>query len=176
MFLTDMGRDKRVSRLVVCPSEAFDNFPPGLPGKVASLASRTTGTVWLAMRQLQIEWLRRQRLIFGLMSKRPVPQQIVDDWVEAGLSNKAIRRDLVKYCRTRFDDDDLIRATDRLAEFDKPALVLWTDNSVMPAEHGRRLAELLPQGHLQIIDDAYVLVMLDQPERTARAIGDFLRR
>lgn len=176
LFLTDMGRDKRVSRLVVCPSEAFDNFPPGLPGKVASLASRTTGTVWLAMRQLQIEWLRRQRLIFGLMSKRPVPQQIVDNWVEAGLSNKAIRRDLVKYCRTRFDDDDLIRATDRLAEFDKPALVLWTDNSVMPAEHGRRLAELLPQGHLQIIDDAYVLVMLDQPERTARAIGDFLRR
>src|SRR5262245_62053233 len=29
LFLTDMGRDQRVSRLVVCPSEAFENFPPG---------------------------------------------------------------------------------------------------------------------------------------------------
>src|SRR3954471_11877332 len=38
LFLTDVGRDKRVARLVMCPSEAFDNFPPGFPGKIASLA------------------------------------------------------------------------------------------------------------------------------------------
>lgn len=174
LFLTDVGRDKRVSRLVICPSEAFDNFPPGLPGKVAWLASRTTGTAWLAMRQLKIGWLRRQRLMFGMMAKKPVPQEIFDKWVAAGLDDTAVRRDLVKYCRTRFDADDLIRATHRLTEFDRPALVLWSDNPVMPAEHGRRLSELLPQGRLQIVDDAYVLVMLDQPERTAQAIGDFL--
>jgi pimeloyl-ACP methyl ester carboxylesterase len=44
----------------------------------------------------------------------------------------------------------------------------------LPAEHGEQLAELLPQGRLREIDDAYVLVMLDQPERTAEAIGAFL--
>ena len=33
---------------------------------------------------------------------------------------------------------------------------------------------LLPEGRLQQIDDAYVLVMLDKPEQTARAIGEFL--
>jgi pimeloyl-ACP methyl ester carboxylesterase len=174
LFLTDIGRDKRVSRLVVCPSEAFDNFPPGFPGKVAWLASRTTGTVWLALRQLKIGWLRRQWLMFGMMAKKPVPQHIFDNWAAAALASKPIRRDLVKYCRTRFDGADLIRATNTLAEFDRPALVLWSDNPVMPSEHGRRLAELLPQGRLQTIDDAYVLTMLDQPERTARAIGDFL--
>ena len=112
--------------------------------------------------------------MFGMMSKKPVPQNIFDKWVAAGLADKAVRRDLVRYCRTRFDADDLIRATNRLTEFDRPALVLWSDNPVMPADHGRRLAELLPQGRLQIIDDAYVLVMLDQPERTAQAIGVFL--
>ena len=78
LFLTDIGRDKRVARLVICPSEAFDNFPPGFPGKVAWLASRTTGTVSLAMRQLKIGWLRRQWFMFGQMAKMPVPQNIVD--------------------------------------------------------------------------------------------------
>ncbi|OAN37252.1 alpha/beta fold hydrolase [Mycolicibacterium iranicum] len=174
IFLTDMNRDQRVSRLVICPSEAFDNFPPGLPGKVAWLASRTPGTVWLAMRQLKIGWLRRQRLMFGMMAKKPVPQEIIDRWVDAALSDKAVRRDLVKYCRTKFRGDDLVKSTERLADFDRPALVLWTDNPVMPADHGRRLAELLPRGRLQTIDDAYVLVMLDQPVQTAQAIGQFL--
>lgn len=174
LFLTDIGRDKRVGRLVICPSEAFDNFPPGFPGKVAWLASRTTGTVSLAMRQLKIGWLRRQWFMFG-QAKKPVPQDIVDAWMVAGLGDRRIRQDLVKYCRTKFDDADLIRATNRLADFSGPALVLWSRNPVMPAEHGERLADVLPQGELRHVDDAYVLVMLDQPEQTAKEIGAFLK-
>jgi pimeloyl-ACP methyl ester carboxylesterase len=46
---------------------------------------------------------------------------------------------------------------------------------VTPADHGDRLAALLPKGQLRYVDDAYVLVMLDQPERTALAIGEFLQ-
>jgi pimeloyl-ACP methyl ester carboxylesterase len=174
LFLTDIGRDKRVARLVICPSEAFDNFPPGFPGKVAWLASRTTWTVAMAMRQLKIGWLRRQWLMFGQMAKKPVPQDIVEAWMAAGLADKRIRRDLVKYCRTKFDGPDLARATNRLTEFEGPALVLWSRNPVMPADHGGRLAELLPNGQLRYVDDAYVLVMLDQPEQTAAHIGAFL--
>jgi pimeloyl-ACP methyl ester carboxylesterase len=173
LFLTDIGRDKRVARLVICPSEAFDNFPPGFPGKVAWLASRNTLTVSLAMRQLKIGWLRRQWLMFGQMAKKPVPQDIVDAWLAAGLADRRIRQDLVKYCRTRFDTADLIRATNRLADFDGDVLVLWSRNPVMPDDHATRLAELTG-GTLRYVDDANVLVMLDQPEQTARAIGAFL--
>ena len=173
LFLTDIGRDKRVGRLVICPSEAFDNFPPGFPGKVAWLASRTTSTVSLAMRQLKIGWLRRQWLMFGQMAKKPVPQDIVDAWLAAGLADRRVRRDLVKYCRTKFDDAELIRATNRLTDFDGPTLVLWSRNPVMPADHASRLAELTG-ATLRYVDDAYVLVMLDQPERTAEEIGAFL--
>ena len=83
-------------------------------------------------------------------------------------------RDLVSYCRTRFDGAELIRATNRLVEFTGPALVLWSANPVMPASHGEQLAALLPKGELRHVEDAYVLVKLDQPERTAREIGSFL--
>jgi pimeloyl-ACP methyl ester carboxylesterase len=173
LFLTDAGRDKRVARLVICPSEAFDNFPPGFPGKMAWLASRNTSTVSLAMRQLKIGWLRRQWLMFGQMAKKPVPQDIVDEWTAAGLADKRIRHDLVKYCRTKFDKADLIRATNRLADFDGEVLVLWSRNPVMPDDHATRLADLTG-GALRYVDDANVLVMLDQPEQTAREIGAFL--
>ena len=175
LFLTDVGRDKRVARLVICPSEAFDNFPPGFPGKVAWLASRNTLTVSLAMRQLKIGWLRRQWLMFGQMAKKPVPQDIVDEWMTAGLADRRIRQDLVKYCRTKFDKADLIRATNRLADFDGGVLVLWSRNPVMPDDHATHLADLTG-GTLRYIDDANVLVMLDQPEQTALEIGAFLTR
>ena len=174
LFRTDIGRDKRVARLAICPSEAFDNFPPGFPGKVAWLASRNTLTVSLAMRQLKVGWLRRQWLMFGQMAKKPVAQAIVDEWVAAGLTDRGIRRDLVKYCRTKFVGSELTRATESLKDFTGPALVLWSRNPVMPAEHGERLAALLPHGELRHVDDAYVLIMLDQPAQTAVELGRFL--
>ena len=173
LFLTDIGRDKRVSRLVICPSEAFENFPPGLPGKITWLASRTTGTVALAMRQLRIGWLRKRWFMLGLMAKKPIPQRIIDDWMAAGLADRRIRRDLLKYCRTKFSKADLVRATNRLAEFDGDVLVLWSHNPVMPERHAIALAELTG-AQLTYVDDARVLIMLDQPQATADAMGAFL--
>jgi pimeloyl-ACP methyl ester carboxylesterase len=173
LFLTDVGRDKRIARLVICPSEAFDNFPPGFPGKVAWLASRNPLTVSLAMRQLKIGWLRTQWLMFGQMAKKPVPQDIVEAWMAAGLADRRIRQDLVKYCRTKFDKAELIRATNRLADFDGDVLVLWSHNPVMPDDHATRLVDLTG-GTLRYVDDANVLIMLDQPEQTAAELGKFL--
>ncbi len=60
LFLTDHGLDQRVARLVICPCEAFGNFPPGFPGKIVWLATRTTGTIKLAFQQMRIDWLRRR--------------------------------------------------------------------------------------------------------------------
>lgn len=173
LFLTDLGRDQRVARLVICPSEAFDNFPPGFPGKVTWLATRTTGTAGLAMRQLRIRWLRDRFFMFGMMAARSIPQDVVTAWTAPGLADVRIRRDLLKYARTRFDDGDLVRATRRLTDFRGDVLVLWSRNRVMPVAHAEALADLTG-GTLRYVDDAKVLIMLDQPEQTAREIGAFL--
>lgn len=175
LLLTDVGRDKRVARLVICPSEAFDNFPPGFPGKVTWVGTRTTGTVKMAMQQLRVGWLRRRFFLFGMMAAKPIPQDIVEAWTDPGLADVRIRRDLLKYARTKIDKPDLVRATNRLAEFSGDVLVLWSHNRVMPIAHAEALAELTG-GTLHYVDDAKVLIMLDQPEETARAIGEFLKR
>jgi pimeloyl-ACP methyl ester carboxylesterase len=175
LFLTARGRDERVARQVILPCEAFENFPPGLPGKMVALAVRLPGGLQFAARQLRIGWLRRLPPLFGQMARRPLPDQLVRDWTEPLLADPLIRRDLTAYCRTRFDKSQLIQDTEALRRFTGDALVLWSpENRVMPPEHGRRLAELLPAGRYAEIPGAYVLSMLDEPEAVAREIGSFL--
>ncbi|AZG45585.1 alpha/beta fold hydrolase [Gordonia insulae] len=177
LFLTAIGRDDRVSAMVVLPCEAFENFPPGLPGRMATLATKLPGGITLAARQLRIGWLRRTPLLFGWMVRRPIPDDVVQRWTDPSLTNPGVRRDLEKYAATRHDHAALIRDTEALAGFRGDALVLWSpENRVMPPEHGRRLAELIPNARYAEVHDAYVLSMLDQPAEVAREIGAFLTR
>lgn len=159
---------------MICPCEAYENFPPGLPGKVTWLATRTTGTVALAMMQMRIRALRDRFFMFGMMAKKSIPQDVIEAWTAPGIDDEKIRRDLLKYSRTKFVKADLVRATNQLAHFAGDVLVLWSRNRVMPPAHAEALAELTG-GTMRLIHDAYVLVMLDQPEATAAAIGAFLR-
>jgi pimeloyl-ACP methyl ester carboxylesterase len=60
------------------------------------------------------------------------------------------------------------------AAFDRPALIVWaSEDRVMPPEHGRRLAELFPQGRLIEVPDSYTLIPLDKPMELAKVIRDF---
>lgn len=176
LFLTAIGRDERVGAMVVLPCEAFENFPPGLPGKMATLASKMPGGIALAARQLRIRWLRQTPLLFGWMTREPIADDVVRRWTDAVLTDPGVRRDLEKYAATRHDDDALVRDTEALRDFRGDSLVLWSPhNRVMPPDHGRRLAELLPNARYAEIEDAAVLSMLDQPVEVAREIGGFLR-
>ncbi|MBO0776427.1 MAG: hypothetical protein J2P34_08935 [Actinobacteria bacterium] len=70
---------------------------------------------------------------------------LVRGWTEPALRNAGIRRDLTAYTRTRFDRDTLIRDTEALRGFTGDALALRSpDHTMMPPEHGRRLAALYP--------------------------------
>lgn len=175
LFLTAYGLDERVGRLIVLPCEAFENFPPGLPGKIAALAARIPGGIVLALRQLRIGWLRGLPLLMGHMARTPLPNDLVRGWTEPGLREKGIRRDLRKYATQHLVKADLIANTEALRHFSGDALVLWSSaGKVMPRDHGKQLAELLPNGRLVEIDDAYVLSMLDQPAVVAKELTAFL--
>lgn len=175
LFLTAYGLDDRVGRLVIFPCEAFDNFPPGLPGRMAALAARLPGGLMLAAAQLRVGWLRRSPLLMGQMAKRPLPDELIRAWTEPVLTNPAVRRDLRAYAGQRFDSASLVRDTEALSNFTGEALVLWSpENVVMPPAHGAQLAQVLPDGRLVEIPDAYVLSMLDNPEAVAKALEAFL--
>ena len=167
-------RPERVARLVLVSCEAFDNYPPGLPGKAVALAARLPGGLYALAQPMRLRFLRRLPLALGWMAKRPIPHEVTDAWLRPLLTQPEIRRDLTKYLRA-VDKRDMLEATEQLRTFDRPALIVWAaEDRVMPPEHGRRLAKLLPNARLIEIPDSYTLIPEDQPAELARALRDFL--
>ncbi|HBE29006.1 MAG TPA: alpha/beta hydrolase [Ktedonobacter sp.] len=166
---------ERLARLVITSCEAFENIPPGLPGHTVAFAAMFPGGLNALAQPLRLRALRRLPLAFGWMAKRPIPREITDAWLRPLLSQREIRRDLLKYLR-HYNKGDLLAAAERLRSFDRPALVIWAaEDRVMPPAHGRRLAALLPHGQLIEIADSYTLIPEDQPGELARAIRQFIR-
>jgi pimeloyl-ACP methyl ester carboxylesterase len=165
---------ERLARLVLISCEAFDNYPPGLPGKMIVIACKVPGGIPLMIRTLGLKPLRRLPVGIGALTKRPVPDEIVDGWLRPLRTNKAIRRDFRRY-GTDIRRNELLEAAEGLRKFDKPALVVWaTEDLMMPREHGRRLAELLPRGRLLEIEDSRTLIAEDQPGQLASALREFI--
>ncbi|MGK5533660.1 alpha/beta fold hydrolase [Streptomyces sp. URMC 129] len=175
--LVAQGRDQRVGRLVITSCEAFDNYPPGLPGSNLHTAARLPGGLAGAFGLLKLAPMRRLPMTWGRMTKRPVPHHVMDDWFRPLWTSKEIRRDLRKYVLSVPPKAELLAWTEALRGFDRPALVAWAaEDKVMPPDHGRRLAELLPHGELVEIEDSYTLIPEDQPGRLAGHIREFLRK
>ncbi|MFC1432081.1 alpha/beta fold hydrolase [Streptacidiphilus sp. N1-3] len=164
----------RVGRIVLASCEAFDNFPPGLTGRTLVLSGKLPPRLFgLFMQQMRLRAMRRLPIAFGWLTKRG--DAATARWLRPVLKQPEIRRDAVRLLRAAAADPDLlIAAAERLTGFKQPALVVWAaGDRVMPPEHGRRLAALLPQGRLVEIDDSYTLLPLDQPAGLARAIREF---
>lgn len=84
------------------------------------------------------------------------------------------RADLERYLRA-VEPNELLAAAEGLALFERPVLVAWgAEDRLMPAEHGTRLAQLLPEGRLVSIADSGTLIPLDNPIAFADAIRKFV--
>jgi pimeloyl-ACP methyl ester carboxylesterase len=165
----------RIGRAVLVSCDAFDNFPPGLTGRTLVRSGRLSPAMFgLFMQQMRLRMVRRLPLAFGWLTQRG--DAATRRWVTPVLTQPEIRRDAVRMLRAAGADPDvLLGAAERLAGFTRPALVVWArDDRVMPPEHGRRLAELLPQGRLVEVEDSYTLIPLDQPAALARLIREFV--
>jgi pimeloyl-ACP methyl ester carboxylesterase len=166
----------RVGRVVLVSCDAFDNFPPGLTGKALVLIGKLPpGMFGLFMQQMRLRLVRRLPIAFGWLTKRG--DTATARWMKQVMRKPEIRRNTVRMLRAvAANSRTLAKAAEFLPGFRHPALVIWArEDRVMPPEHGRRLAELLPQARLIEVDDSYTLIPLDQPARLAQLIREFTR-
>ncbi|HEV2240204.1 MAG TPA: alpha/beta hydrolase [Streptosporangiaceae bacterium] len=165
---------ERVGRVVLASCDAFDNFPPGLTGKTLVLTGRLSPAMFgLFMHQMRLKLMRRLPIAFGWLTKRG--DAATARWMRPVMQQSGIRRDAVRMLRSVAADPGLLlEAAESLPSFTRPALVIWASGDrVMPPEHGRRLAGLLPLGRLAEVEDSYTLIPLDQPARLAQLIREF---
>lgn len=173
-FLVTEGRADRVGRLVMVACEAFDNFPPKPARPLARLA-RIPGGAWLLMQLFRLRFFRHNEKAYGGLTRHGVPDEVLDDWFAPATASREIRRDLAKHATSTPRRKVLLEWSQRLADFDRPALVVWAaDDVMMPPEHGPKLTELLPNARLVEIADSATLIPEDQPDELARVLSTFL--
>jgi pimeloyl-ACP methyl ester carboxylesterase len=73
-LLVAEGWDGRVGRLILASCETDDNYPPGLPGRVAALAAAVPGGLAAALKPLRLRVLRRLPMTFRPTIKAPDPR------------------------------------------------------------------------------------------------------
>jgi pimeloyl-ACP methyl ester carboxylesterase len=164
----------RVAGLILVACETAGNYPPGLPGKNLALLGAVPGALRAALASFRFKPLRRTPMAFGWMAKHGIPDDLLAGWVDGPWSQKEIRRDALKYIRsTREGRRRLQYATAHLSSFTGPVTVVWAnEDRVMPISEGRALAAAFPSSRLELVEDSYVLVPLDQPKRMAQLIRD----
>jgi pimeloyl-ACP methyl ester carboxylesterase len=177
-LLVGSAWDERLARLALCSCEAFDNVPPKGAARLLPYLARVPGGLAAALYPLRFDRMRRLPITYGPLSKRPVPREVMDRWFGPIAASREVRRDLRKYVLSSAQGRrELLAAAEALRSFERPALVAWaSEDRLMPREHGRRLAELLPQGRLVEVPDSGTLIPEDQPLALAASLRELLAR
>ncbi len=166
------SRARGAARVSSC--EAFENYPPGLPGKNIRLTALVPGGVWWRCRRCGARAAPpadRVRLDVQAPAARRAARPLAA--ADADGPRRAPRPAQVRQVRAA--GARWSRPASACATSIVPALVVWTpEDRVQRPEHGRRLAAILPDSQLVEIEDSYTLIMRDRPEAFAQAISSFV--
>ena len=167
------GGSDRVGSLVLISCEAFDNYPPGLPGRLLCANASLPGGTFVSVQLLRPPWIRHLPWVFGGMSKKRVPNNLFMSWIHPARHNAKVRRDLNKYLRNVPKKELLLEWAKQQRSFRGPVLIVWArEDKLMPPAHAKQLAEHFENSQLVWVDDSRTLIPIDQPQ----ILTDHLRR
>jgi pimeloyl-ACP methyl ester carboxylesterase len=172
--ITAARHPERLARLVLTPSDAYEDFPPAA-FKYLTVAARIPGALPMLAQSTRLSALRRSPIAYGWLTKKRLDDELLRAWVQPGLQDRGVARDGRKVllgAHKRYT----LEAAEKLKSFDKPTLIAWsTEDRFFKLKHGEQLARDIPNARLELIDDARTFVSLDQPERLAEVIAAFVR-
>jgi pimeloyl-ACP methyl ester carboxylesterase len=165
---------ERIGRVVLTPCDSFEAFFPSVFAPLPRFV-RIPGATWLLVQALRLRAFHRLPMTFGWVAKRPVPADVVDTYLLPSRRSAAIRADLRRFV-SAVHNRHTLAAAERLGSFSRPVLLAWArEDKLFPLSLARRLAAVLPDARLELIDDSYTFVPEDQPQVLGRLVVNFLR-
>jgi pimeloyl-ACP methyl ester carboxylesterase len=171
--LVAVHHPERIGRLVLTPCDAYENFlPPAF--RPLQLLARIPGAVFAIVQSMRLPAARRLPLAYGAVSKR-ADDALTASWIASALSSSRIRGEIASVL-TGISKRYTLDAATRFSAFTKPVLIAWApEDRFFKLRYGERLADAFPNARLELIEDSYTFVPIDQPERTAELIAQFAR-
>jgi pimeloyl-ACP methyl ester carboxylesterase len=162
---------ERIGRLVLTNCDTHENFPPGIFKTMPPIA-RLPGGMTILAAPFRIGAVARAA--FKPFAKTPIPAELIASWMEPGLHDPDVKRD-VKKVTTGMNKRYTLEAAEKLRRTDLPILLTWAPRDrLFPLEYAQRLAADTPNARLVEIPDAGTFVPLDQPQRLADEIAAFV--
>jgi pimeloyl-ACP methyl ester carboxylesterase len=162
---------ERIGRLVLTNCDTHENFPPGIFKAMPPIAALPGGMAVLAA-PFRIPALARAA--FKPFSKKPIPPDLVASWMQPGLHDPEVKRD-VKKVTTGMNKRYTLEAAEKLRTSELPILLTWAPgDKLFPLKYAQRLAGEVPNARIVEIPDAATFVPLDQPQRLADEIASFV--
>lgn len=160
-----------VGRLVLTNCDSFRHFPPAA-FKPLFWLGKVPGAAWAMLQPTRTTLFRHANFKPLVAGKLDAAQTRA--WIDPGLSDRAIRRDLRKLF-SQVSPKELEDVGSRLANYDRPVLLCWAPKDpFFRLKHAQRLADTFPHARLVEIPDSRTFVPLDQPQRLAEEIAAFV--
>jgi len=166
-------RSERVSRLVLTSCDAFENYPPKAVAYLKTV-SRAAPALWLLSQAMRLKAAQRLPIAYGWATHGPIEPAIMESYLSGLRTDAGVRRDFASLL-TRADAREMVAASEAVGAFTGPALVVWgADDRFFPREHGQRLAELMPQARLELVEGSRTFIPEDRPEALVALLEAFV--
>ena len=128
---------ERIGRLVLTNCDIYENFPPGIFKAMPAIAKLPGGMSVLAA-PFRIGAFARAA--FKPFSKRGIPAELVASWMEPGMRDPGVRRDLKKVT-VGMNKRYTLEAAEKLRGSELPILLAWAPGDrLFPLKQAERLA------------------------------------
>jgi pimeloyl-ACP methyl ester carboxylesterase len=163
----------RFTALALTSCDSFENFPPRFFQPIAKI-SHLPGVARAVAWTFSLPPLLARPGPLNLLAARPIPGELVRDWMRPARIDSGVRRDLSVWMRS-LHPRYALAAAERLRHYPGPVVLAWSRRDrVFPPAHAERLAGVFPRARIVWIDGALTFSPLDQPQAVAEAVRGLL--
>jgi pimeloyl-ACP methyl ester carboxylesterase len=162
---------ERVARLALTNCDTHENFPPGIFKAMPALAKVPGG---MQVMSLPFRVPAMARRAFAPFARTKIPDDLVASWMEPSAHDSGVMHD-TKKVTAGMNKRHTLAAAKKLQTSDIPLRLLWAPgDKFFPIKYAERLASEVPNSEIVQIENAKTFVPLDQPQRVADELADFI--